>query len=188
MLISSLRDLRRWTLAFRAITRFGLQTSRPRVFVKTFTTSSTLYHMALTDINGQPFEALRLFFTIAVYGGIHIMAWNHRFPSTLVMIFWRSSSILLTVVEVATSIYVMSGSRIGRGRKETKQQGDNFARKPCGCLAFGEAFAVACFCFVRSGHLIATFSIWVICFIDFVHLPPAAFVDISWTKFIPHFA
>lgn len=37
------------------------------------------------------------------------------------------------------------------------------------------------------GYAIAVVLIWVVCFIDFAYLPSEAFLDISWSEFIPHF-
>lgn len=49
-------------------------------------------------------------------------------------------------------------------------------------------FKVIAFDAPLYGYAIAVALIWVVCFIDFAHLPPEAFTDISWSKFIPHFA
>lgn len=186
------RDLRRWTLTSRAIRRFGISENDSKLgdAVQPISTSKMEYSVTLDHISGRPFRILHLTVAIAGYGGIHILAWNHSFPSTLCEVVWRCSTVFLTAVGVAQSFRGVTMT-ILQARQDVTARTTKTTRLGSKLEYYTDMlnlFKVIAFDSPMYGYAIAGLLIWVVCFIDFAHLPPEAFLDISWSKFIPHFA
>lgn len=111
----------------------------------------------------------------SVFGAIHCVAWSSEFPSHAELVLWRISCVSMVVIPFITTIIciVMAiGSRIE-------------ADMPAGVEAIGFtcAFLLLLSAWLYIAGRLATL---VIAFSTLRALPPAAFMNVDWTTFIPH--
>lgn len=137
---------------------------------------------SMKEIISRLSKASLLALTVAGYGAIHIAAWKHTFASSTQSQIWRLSSIWITMngIIVCTTHALMNIVlpviwRINLLRRNYNQPNSGDIHLFVLALSF-------------PMYVAASASIFVLCFIDLFHLPPGAFTDILWSKFIPHFS
>lgn len=145
----------------------------------------------------EPRKILRLTLLITIYGGIHLTAWNHPLPSTAYQTLWRwsiswntLSGVLYSLAGcVDATLWRILNHRIAR-KKLSKGDGPE-NRHTTKRRWYPEMKFPPNTIILRSllpGYIVASVSLVVLYIVDFVHLPPASFIDIVWSRFIPHFA
>lgn len=147
-----------------------------------------LYYSTLPELNRRLSKGLTLALIVAGYGGIHILAWNHQFPSDAQARVWRLSSIWITIVGVTGTIRNPLANIVLtyiQEKSESKRK-DIIAQYLHSRQA--EIHAKLFWYMLMLMYAVGSVSVDVLCFIDFAHLPPEAFADISWSKFVPHFS
>lgn len=150
------------------------------------TTGSAMVYRFTDEIVGRPSKALRLAITVAGYGGIHIVAWKHKFPSATQSSVWRLSSICITIVGIYASFLTIFERLCLKALVGPENVDHSRHWYPIVKILMAlhlVVFSMSCLIYAA-----ASVSIYVLCFIDFAHLPPEAFTDIAWSKFIPHFS
>lgn len=182
------RDVRRWMLASRAVNHFGLDRHDTRLdLVRRTTDGAMLYYSTIPELERRLSKGLALAIIVAGYGGIHILAWQHTFPSDAQARVWHLSSIWITIVGVTGTI------RIPLANIVLKYIKAKFKNRCPNCIQYldtrqAEIHKKVFWYMLLLMYAVGSISIDVLCFIDFAHLPPEAFVDISWSKFVPHFS
>ncbi|KAF7377770.1 hypothetical protein MSAN_00200300 [Mycena sanguinolenta] len=138
-------------------------------------------HVFEFDSNGLGFQTarfLRYFFiqvlTGTVFGIIQCAAWKAHFPSTGEMLLWRSCSLVVASVPLVLAVSMML----------TLLHKKLFHEYP----TFKEVFGI------RANvngtgvlvYVVARVILIALAFTTLRALPPAAFVDVNWTTYIPH--
>ncbi|KAK4085540.1 uncharacterized protein Triagg1_530 [Trichoderma aggressivum f. europaeum] len=114
----------------------------------------------------------------AMFGGIHVIAWNFAFPSTAELILWRYASVYTTVAPLCTLLFDFSYHR----RLEDKIE-DVFGEVVgdiIGKLLHGVLAALPIFLYVIARIFIVVEMFRTLCF-----LPPGSYIS-TWTSNIPH--
>ncbi|KAK0724117.1 hypothetical protein B0H67DRAFT_529701 [Lasiosphaeris hirsuta] len=155
-------------------------------------------------IGAEP-HSIALFFINMAYSAIHALGWNFDFPSDIERMLWRVSSISIIVT---TFIFWMcetyqDGVRLGRwkrwwshvleGRETDKQDselgvgsnGDDAGQTKKGFIPWWE---MAIFVPISVVYTLARTYVVVECFFALRSLPVAAYQDVDWIQFVPHFA
>jgi hypothetical protein len=108
------------------------------------------------------------------FGVIHCAAWNAHFPSTLEMFFWRLGSLVIAATPFSiTLVFIL---RILGRKMALLSEGETFMSSA------GETIAYGGFGF----YVYARLLLILLSFTTLRALPPSAFVDVNWTKYIPH--
>ncbi|KAL8678697.1 MAG: hypothetical protein Q9186_004972 [Xanthomendoza sp. 1 TL-2023] len=95
------KDLKRWNLAYAAIGKYGLESDlrfrhttpvnglhlKPRVALRQKNTVFSISNVQL---------AVAITVSGALYGGLHLIAWNATFPSSNEQLLWRLSALFVT--------------------------------------------------------------------------------------------
>lgn len=193
------RGIKRWSLASRAVARHNLW--KRGFHAGDFVIDTPGFEYALTDqVTCKLPRMLPLTFLIAIYGGIHLAGWNHDLPSSAYRVVWRCSVSLYTVAGIIYSLAGCIDQWLGRvldrrcandrtatvatcdspGDMETpRRRWHSKMKQPPSTIIMR---------ILLPGYVMASVSLVVLYVVDFLHLPSASFDDISWSRFIPHFA
>lgn len=109
----------------------------------------------------------------ALFGGIHVVAWNFPFPSTIELIFWRCATVYTTTAPVCSVLLLFL---VGQFEHSTQ----------------GLTYHLATFCLTLAAapfflYPIARLFIIVEMFRTLYFLPPGSFVS-TWAPSVPHVA
>lgn len=108
----------------------------------------------------------------AVFGGVHFVAWDFHFPSSVECLLWRVSCIyLITSPFFGASIYCLA-QHYARMSASTDTKADNVLR-PIGRVAI-------------PLYLLARLYLIVEVFRCLAYPPLSIFQDVNWPSFIPH--
>ncbi|KAF7365591.1 hypothetical protein MVEN_00432500 [Mycena venus] len=109
-----------------------------------------------------------------IFGAIHCIAWDETFPSVHEMLMWKSCS--LVVAAVPLSLIILSTIHAA------------IERIDCNWVRFivQEACGIV-FTISIPAYIIARLVLIVLSFTTLRTLPPGAFVDVDWSRYIPHF-
>ncbi|KAF3076609.1 hypothetical protein CFAM422_001088 [Trichoderma lentiforme] len=105
----------------------------------------------------------------AVFGGVHAVAWNFAFPSTVELILWRCASIYTAAAPLCTMLL---------GYINVKLDSDS---------SIGNVFMSAFCIFSAFLYVIARLFILVEMFRTLCFLPPGSYIS-TWTTNMPHLA
>ncbi|PKK44595.1 hypothetical protein CI102_11309 [Trichoderma harzianum] len=105
----------------------------------------------------------------AVFGGIHVVAWNFAFPSTVELILWRCASIYTAAAPLCPMLLDYIYNELGFH------------------ICIGEGFIGAFYLFSASFYVIARLFILVEMFRTLCFLPPGSYIS-TWTTNMPHLA
>lgn len=112
-----------------------------------------------------------LLFGCAVFGGVHVMAWNFDFPTRIELILWRVASVWCTAFTLLTLVTALAVSVVSEW---LKLEGDDWLDETVLAVLVG---------FYIIGRLILLVEI----FRTLLFLPPNAFIATSASN-IPHVA
>lgn len=105
----------------------------------------------------------------AVFGAVHLLAWCSAFPTSSEQILWRVAAVIITA---APTLVILLGLL---GDTTEKQKGE--ARYSVPSLVFSSTIPF---------YVVARLLLIVLAFTSLRALPQQAFIEISWTSFIPH--
>ena len=109
----------------------------------------------------------------ALFGGIHVAAWNFTFPTPVERLLWRiSAAYLVSVPLVSTIIYCFVLRFTRKETKESDNENDRILR-PIGRVAV-------------PLYLLARLYLLAEVFRCLAYPPPSAFQDVGWPSIIPH--
>ncbi|KAJ8111466.1 hypothetical protein OPT61_g5945 [Boeremia exigua] len=111
----------------------------------------------------------------AIYGCVHLLAWNGPFNTYREQWMWRVSSIV-----VASPILILPSFLTPAAVIYTKVIRDGLADKIVKGVIY---FAAVAFALVYSA---ARIFLVVECFINLSHLPPEVYKEPTWSRYIPH--
>ncbi|KAF8656115.1 hypothetical protein AX16_002753 [Volvariella volvacea WC 439] len=116
-------------------------------------------------------------FIEALFGGIHLIAWNYSVPTTAEKILWRTSSMVITAVPIFFA-FRYSLILIKREYEPEGWTGTvlNWITIVNDWIA---VFGGICYALARA-------ALFVEAFIALRDLPPSAYENIAWSAFIPH--
>jgi len=161
------------------------------------------------------YELIAVAVSPALYGLIHFLAWNDRFPTPLERALWRASSVvvsctgIIAIVEVAGIVWIVWitrfawGSRSRMGLAKTWRTAGigvgaerivRFARLPFVVRlfpsnSFGAIFNYLIgfiFSLIPTAHVVSSGFLIVESFRQLFFLEPAAYQLPSWTNYWPH--
>ncbi|KAK3345851.1 hypothetical protein B0T25DRAFT_265036 [Lasiosphaeria hispida] len=155
-------------------------------------------------IGAEP-HSIALFFINMAYSAIHALGWNFDFPSDIERLLWRVSSIAIIVT---TFIFWMcetyqDGVRLGRWKRwwshVLKRRGTNKSDSELGGngssdeegptkAGFIPRWEMAIFIPISVVYTLARMYVVIECFFALRSLPVAAYQDVDWIQFVPHFA
>ncbi len=197
-------DLVRWSLAAQAIKKYDLDADlRTRHASRTDGRDLVpRLKVRIENIHSDnvSFNELWVGFTVAgaIYGGLHMLAWNTLFASTLERDFWRIASCSVTITGIlvgpfvpwlqsqtmsrgsATFNAVLNGVEYNRGVGFVRVWGEMGLAAVTLLLVFTLG-PVLWFLYIGSRVYLV-----VECFKNVSHLPRGAFQDVSWAPYIPH--
>ncbi|KAL6910279.1 hypothetical protein GGI43DRAFT_389795 [Trichoderma evansii] len=108
----------------------------------------------------------------AVFGGIHAVAWNFAFPSTIELVLWRCASIYTAAAPLCLALFLFLSGTLEKHLN----------------LASYATFSIDCLAFVLTAfYSIARLCIIVEMFRTLYFLPPGSYIS-TWTSNIPHLA
>ncbi|KAH4957337.1 hypothetical protein HBH77_225260 [Parastagonospora nodorum] len=113
--------------------------------------------------------------TSCVYGGFHLLAWNHEFRTTTEELLWKISALTIATFGIAYLVGIYLFGRVDE---------DFFERHDY----------VYCCCTVTPNILVTLFYIFcrvyiiIECLLDVFHLPESAFRVPQWSQYFPHFS
>jgi hypothetical protein len=105
-----------------------------------------------------------------VFGAIHFIAWNSRFPSHIELL-WRISCIKVTAVPLTVTIFCGVFQTVGK---------DTWLILITGIPIFALPLTGLLYLFWRIATLVMVLT-------TLQALPPHTFKTVDWTSFIPHF-
>ncbi|KAH4290086.1 hypothetical protein HBH90_197100 [Parastagonospora nodorum] len=111
--------------------------------------------------------------TSCVYGGFHLLAWNHEFRTTTEELLWKISALTIATFGIAYLVGIYLFGRVDE---------DFFERHDY----------VYCCCTVTPNILVTLFYIFcrvyiiIECLLDVFHLPESAFRVPQWSQYFPH--
>ncbi|KAK7002313.1 hypothetical protein R3P38DRAFT_3215468 [Favolaschia claudopus] len=117
-----------------------------------------------------------------VFGVIHCIAWNTKFPSTAEKWMWRASAVIVTGLPVAWLVTIARIVIVLEGDDDDTPEGENDT--PSNLLFTALAY-LAFFSSILL-YVMARVFLLVLPFAALRSLEPAVFIDISWVKYIPH--
>ncbi|KAJ7366343.1 hypothetical protein DFH08DRAFT_1071871 [Mycena albidolilacea] len=117
----------------------------------------------------------------SLFGLVHCAAWNAHFPSTAELRIWRSCSLVIAATPPTVTLmlgFSLLSLKMGRHFGEDTFMGSVAA--PC-VFILDNIFAASVAAYITARLLLITLS-----FTTLRALPPGAFVDVNWSKYIPH--
>lgn len=134
---------------------------------------------AFNESVGLYFQLIAFGLASAIFGGLHLVAWDAYFPSHMEMFLWKISALAICslgpVLLAGNSLVLLS-----RYRDDT---GSIFVWVLC---TGAWLLALVCsVCYVAL-YSFARVYILVACFANLVHLPDSAFEVPSWSQYFPH--
>ncbi|UKZ58965.1 uncharacterized protein TrAtP1_000285 [Trichoderma atroviride] len=154
------------------LTHLGISTKQGQLHGAPISVDNTL-----DDRKGRDKETRVVFLAVSVsavlFGGIHVVAWNFPFPSTIELIFWRCASVYTTAAPVCSILLLFLVKR-----DDHSPQGLTYHLITL-CLTLAAAPFVL--------YPIARLFIIVEMFRTLYFLPPASFVS-TWAPSVPHVA
>ena len=186
------QDLRRWRMAWRAILlceQHDYQFEAKRPLIQRYSDWPGLRYMLDMPV-GFTFSTVAL-----AYGGLHALAWNAHFGSSVQQLLWRISACI-----------VMGGFPVGftlaaleeRWRETLNQNTINTPLKSkretqmknaqVACLRILELFVVIITAFLLLAYAFARGYLVVECFLNLAHLPEGVYDVPQWTAYFPHIA
>jgi hypothetical protein len=126
----------------------------------------------------------------AVYGGLHLLAWNGPFPTKTQRLLWRTSCLLISAPFGIGLVLAWPAFCLGRwfmGPDFVHRTSRSMREAPTELKALiyglpGIIIAILALIFTA-----ARVYLIVACFINIAYLPAAVFQEPSWSKYIPHF-
>ncbi|KAJ4368525.1 hypothetical protein N0V86_009430 [Didymella sp. IMI 355093] len=119
----------------------------------------------------------------AIYGGIHLLAWNGPFQTAQEQWLWRISGIIIaSPVVIVTALY-NAIAVLWSWHDDWPESKLKTRAGKVGDVALGMAILV--FGLVYSA---ARVYVVVECFMNLAHLPPEVYQEPSWSRYIPHFS
>ncbi|KAL6814652.1 hypothetical protein V8C40DRAFT_107654 [Trichoderma camerunense] len=103
----------------------------------------------------------------AVFGGIHVAAWNFAFPSAVELTLWRCTSVYTAAAPLCTIVLISIYNELNLNE------------------IFGESLSTILFVASTSFYVLARLFIVVEMFRTLCFLPPGSYVS-AWTSGIPH--
>ncbi|KAF8645819.1 hypothetical protein AX16_007551 [Volvariella volvacea WC 439] len=112
-----------------------------------------------------------------LFGGIHVIGWNFKFPTPVELWLWRASSLILTVIPFLLAVGSAFFVAEVRTESATSRKTYEIAR-----LVFISPTA-----FIGAPlYFAARIVILVLAFFALRALPDSAYENVSWTGFLPH--
>ena len=197
-------DVERWALAYEAIEKYLLEQdvrsrhcNRSELYDEDSRVEARIGNM-LPLIGSRPYEVWSGFAIAgALYGGLHLLAWDAPFPSHLEQVFWRiaASSITFTPLILLPIALVSDKQALGQGGADLMKmiRGQEIKRKD-GALRFWFEVSLVIICIpvfaaaplLWFSYVIGRVYLVVECFKNVAHLPPAVFENVSWATYLPH--
>ncbi|KAI3323706.1 hypothetical protein HD806DRAFT_522284 [Xylariaceae sp. AK1471] len=184
------KDLKRWTKAHRAMEEdiqaypFGeikyhgiryLSKHSSNIQDTSFGDSTAEIQLATKELQqgnrSNVLAAILLIALPAAYGGFHLAAWNHHFPSKVEMWLWRISGLLVATIPTIYSIWDGSYSGIGDAFKEN---------------GASETPELLVFCLLFLVYVPARSFLVIEAFMSVRQMPIGVFVTVDWSNYIPH--
>ncbi|TFK64885.1 hypothetical protein BDN72DRAFT_222749 [Pluteus cervinus] len=113
-----------------------------------------------------------------IFAAIHFLSWNSTFPTHTQLLLWRGSSIVLAAQPCLLLLLHRVDQVYLRMPKGTWRQ--TVVRVTC------EIFVIVGIFIGPVVYIVARLCLLVLAFLTLRDLPPTAFMDISWTSYIPH--
>ncbi|GJJ16224.1 hypothetical protein Clacol_010520 [Clathrus columnatus] len=106
--------------------------------------------------------------TAAIFGGIHLFAWNYEFPTRTELYLWRLSALVIVGAPPITFVPIWNLSRGMRG------------------LHVHVSISKYSIAIIFLLYIIARFTILVLSIISLRKLPSGTFISVDWLAFIGH--
>ncbi|KAL8946920.1 MAG: hypothetical protein Q9222_006745 [Ikaeria aurantiellina] len=184
-------DVKRWKLAYSAIQQYDLEyLLRQR------------HASPLNDRNIRPFLAPRqanfqfglggsLGFAFAVsgalYGGLHLIAWNAELASKTELLLWRLSAICVACngipIGLGGHLIYAPGTSVIASKLLAKMRRSTLA-KVVGCILLAPCLVV--FPLIWISYVLARTYLVVESFRNLFYLPAGAYETPSWPSYVPH--
>jgi hypothetical protein len=126
----------------------------------------------------------------AVYGGLHLLAWNGPFPTKTQRLLWRTSCLLISAPfgiglvlawpAFCLGCWFMGPDFVHRTSRSMREAPTELKAHIYGLPGIIIAILALIFTAARVYLIVA-------CFINIAYLPAAVFQEPSWSKYIPHF-
>ncbi|THV71660.1 hypothetical protein D6D29_09577 [Aureobasidium pullulans] len=132
----------------------------------------------------EPLSFISLSIVALVYGGLHLLAWNAPFNTTVEAILWKISGISVASIGPASAIFVGCVSVIDHPPASSP------SIRGALWLILGIILWTIGFLFIGGYILLYLFArvyLVVECFIEVAYLPDSAFTTPVFTRYIPHF-
>jgi hypothetical protein len=152
----------------------------------------------LRDLKAHGY-ALALTLATALYGGLHMTAWLSVFPNKTELLFWRASSLTVTVsgaflILLFSLIDLALRSRqalLAKHRDDNSPGLEKITRHPEFCILsimYHNIRSVGLYLFPTAclWYLICRACLVVQCFISLAHLSPAMLQMPTWSRYVPH--
>ncbi|KAF9533543.1 hypothetical protein CPB83DRAFT_805557 [Crepidotus variabilis] len=117
-------------------------------------------------------EIYRLIFIGVIgsaFGGLHLIAWNFAFPGFHTWLLWQSAAIVMTATPV---LYGICGLMVSTPQDSS--------------YSFLILLSIILFPIITCAYIAARISLVVEAFLLLKHLPDSAYIDVEWTRFVPH--
>ncbi|KAF2137495.1 uncharacterized protein K452DRAFT_361857 [Aplosporella prunicola CBS 121167] len=130
-----------------------------------------------------------------VYGGLHLVAWNAPFASSVEKLLWRSSGLVLVLSGPVCALVFVVRTWFKDGVEEWKDEPLRYHRAffvrvvVIGFQSWiSTSYHLATFLLVLSAFCYLTARVYLVveCFINMAHLPEDVFKVPTWTQYFPH--
>ncbi|PPQ83650.1 hypothetical protein CVT25_006256 [Psilocybe cyanescens] len=138
-----------------------------------------------TKIIPKLFQIVTIACIGAVFGAIHCAGWNFMFPSRAEMLIWRISSAFIFAYPSIVGLIVLI--IIGCFKALYRFPGDSLRNKKLRSMTIAiDSFIVDNLFKCLPIYLLVRIMLLVEAFIALRDLPQGAFVQVQWTRFLPH--
>ena len=200
-------DLNRWALVSCAWQRyrpspkqhdpFSGRTSAPRLYDGISRRIGNWPRISLAFVGGYvTFDIRLLTFSVAtaLYGGLHLLAWDALFGSNAEQLLWRASCLLLAMSGCIAILGILMGLSINvldSILSLTNESSSMLAISIVGLLALGCVVTLVLPLILTIGgsamaYIPARAFLIVESCIQLARLPPGAYVTPDWSKYYPH--
>ncbi|KAJ7331324.1 hypothetical protein DFH08DRAFT_881379 [Mycena albidolilacea] len=114
-----------------------------------------------------------------IFGAIHCAAWNSHFPTTSEMWMWRSCALLIAAIPAVLSLQIFLILALHGPQSAMRTYMTPFKVKMVSLLQWMERTGIPIYISARLVLIVLTLT-------GLRFLPPSAFVDISWSMYLPH--
>ncbi|GJJ06807.1 hypothetical protein Clacol_001003 [Clathrus columnatus] len=171
-------ELNLWDWDFMTFVQFLLGTAYDDYDFRQKLRVPTFYSGHFYNADNNLWIVLAEIITAAVFGGIHLLAWNYEFPTRAELWLWRVSALIIAGIPVMffLSLILMIADTSVNGNEDDNHAG--YWRPAFLTTNFAPGIFIL--------YIITRPVILVLALISLRKLPVGTLSDVGWLKFIPH--